>query len=151
MKKADHRPGIVPYASSTGENNGIDEFIEASEGTRVFHDCISIANSGSVGSAFYEPFAFVASDHVTHLKRPGLNKWQYLFLACVLKEQANNFNFNREINDTRLNKMQIMLPATNSGAPDYPLMETIGRIIMREKYRCYLSYVETHIEEHKKI
>ncbi len=151
LKKADHRPGNVPYVSSTGENNGIDGFIEASEGTRVFNNCISIANSGSVGSAFYEPFSFVASDHVTHLKHLGLNKWQYLFLACVLKEQANNFNFNREINDARLNKMQIMLPITDMGEPDYTLMETVGKMIMSEKYRCYLSYMNLHLGVHKRV
>ena len=141
LKKADHVCGIVPYASSTGDNNGIDGFIEASEGTRVFHDCISLANSGSVGSAFYEPFAFVASDHVTHLKCIGLTKWHYLFLCCVLKQQACNFNFNREINDARLNKMQIMLPVTDSGQPDYDFMESFGRKMMSNKYNQYLAFL----------
>ena len=92
LKKADHKPGKVPYASSTAENNGIDGFIEATPGTRVFDNCISLANSGRVGSAFYEPFAFVASDHVTHLKREGLTKWQYLFLTCVIEKQGSNFS-----------------------------------------------------------
>ena len=93
LKKADHIIGDVPYASSTGDNNGIDAFIEASEGTRVFDNCISLANSGSVGSAFYEPFAFVASDHVTHLKHNGLSKYQYLFLVCRKQHLSNDNSY----------------------------------------------------------
>ena len=61
LKNADHIPGIVPYVSSTANNNGVDDYIEATEGTRVFKNCISLANSGSVGTAFYEPFAFVGA------------------------------------------------------------------------------------------
>lgn len=141
LKKADQRGGCVPYVSSTSENNGIDGLIEANEGTRVFNDCISLANSGSVGSAFYEPFRFVASDHVTHLKRSGLTKWHYLFLCSVLRAQASNFNFNREINDSRLRKLQIMLPATDKGAPDYEYMEYVGKMIMTDKYSQYLKYL----------
>lgn len=141
LKKADHVQGNTPYASSTAGNNGIDGFIEAIEGTRVFNDCISLANSGSVGSAFYEPFAFVASDHVTHLKKEGMSKYQYLFLTCLLKQQSGNFNFNREINDARLKKMQIMLPVTGSGQPDYGFMETFGRKMMLSKYNQYLAYI----------
>ena len=141
LKKADHVQGNVPYASSTGDNNGIDGFIEASEGTRVFNDCISLANSGSVGSAFYEPFEFVASDHVTHLKKDGMSKYQYLFLTCLLKQQSGNFNFNREINDARLKKMQIMLPVTDDGQPDYDFMEEFGKKMMSNKYNQYLAFL----------
>lgn len=149
LKKADHIRGNVPYVSSTSDNNGIDGFIEASEGTRVFRDCISLANSGSVGTAFYEPFAFVASDHVTHLKRVGLTQWHYLFLCCTLKQQANNFNFNREINNSRLKKMQIMLPVTDDGQPDYDFMESLGRKMMSNKYNQYQAFHARSAKQNK--
>ena len=123
LKNADHIPGIVPYVSSTANNNGVDDYIEASEGTRVFKNCISLANSGSVGTAFYEPFAFVASDHVTSLECKEANGYIYLFLTAVLEQQGSNFNFNREINDLRIKKMRVMLPVTDEGKPDYQFME----------------------------
>lgn len=141
LKKAEHTPGMTPYVSSTAMNNGVDGFIEAVPGTRVFSDCISLANSGSVGSAFYEPFDFVASDHVTHLKREGLSKWTYLFLAAALEKQGVNFNFNREINDARISKMQIMLPADSEGKPDFSYMEQYAKNMMRRKYERYLAYL----------
>ena len=142
LKKADHKPGCVPYVSSTALNNGIDGFIEASPGARVFGNCVSLANSGSVGSAFYEPFVFVASDHITHLKTEGFSKWLYLFLSTTLKKQSVNFNFNREINDARIKKMQIMLPVAPSGEPDYAYMEQYAKNLMLRKYEQYLSYLD---------
>lgn len=147
LKNADHVPGIVPYVSSTANNNGVDDYIEATKGTRVFENCISLANSGSVGTAFYEPFAFVASDHVTSLKCDKANEYIYLFLTAVLEQQGSNFNFNREINDLRIKKMRIMLPITDTGEPDYQFMEDYIRELMATKRKQYQNYVEKRIAE----
>ena len=123
-KKQDHTQGVVPYVSSTECNNGVDSFIEDKQGTRCFKDCISLANSGSVGVAFYEPFKFVASDHVTSLKKIGATENEYLFLSTSVMKQKKNFDFNREINESRVKKMQIMLPVDGCGKPDYGFMES---------------------------
>lgn len=141
LKNADHVPGIVPYVSSTANNNGVDDYIEATPGTRAFGDCISLANSGSVGTAFYEPFEYVASDHVTALKTEGMSKYVYLFLTSTIEKQGSNFNFNREINDARIKNMQIMLPVTDSGEPDYAYMEQYAKNMMLRKYQQYLEFI----------
>ena len=142
LKNADHLPGIIPYVSSTANNNGVDDYIEATLDSRVFGDCISLANSGSVGTAFYEPFEYVASDHVTALKTEGMSKYVYLFLTSMIEKQGSNFNFNREINDARIKNMQIMLPIDDSGNPDYEYMEQYAKNMMLRKYQQYLTYVE---------
>lgn len=142
LKNADHVPGNVPYVSSTANNNGVDDYIEATPGTRVFGDCISLANSGSVGAAFYEPFEFVASDHVTALKADGLTKYEYLFMTSMIEKQGSNFNFNREINDARIRNMQIMLPVADSGEPDYEYMEQYAKNMMLRKYQQYLAFLD---------
>lgn len=142
LKNADHVPGIIPYVSSTANNNGVDDYVKATAGTRSFSDCISLANSGSVGTAFYEPFEFVASDHVTSLKREGTSKFVYLFLATTIERQGSNFNFNREINDARIKKMQVMLPVTDADRPDYEYMEQYVKNMMLHKYEQYLGFIE---------
>lgn len=142
LKNADHIAGIVPYVSSTALNNGVDDFIVDTEGTRVFSDCISLANSGSVGSAFYEPFRFVASDHITHLSCTNANMYIYLFLISVIKAQKSNFNFNREINDQRIKRMRIMLPVDGDGNPDYAFMEQYGKMLVAKKYKQYFDYLK---------
>lgn len=145
LKKADHVSGIVPYVSSTANNNGVDGYIEAIEGTRTFENCISLANSGSVGTAFYEPFGFVASDHVTSLKRENTSQYVYLFLTAVLEQQGSNFNFNREINDLRIRKMRIMLPVNSNDEPDYQFMEDYMKELMVAKRNQYQEYVEQRL------
>ena len=142
LKNADHVSGMIPYVSSTAENNGVDDYIYATKGTRVFNNCISLANSGSVGTAFFEPFDFVASDHVTSLKNENFSKYTYLFLICILEKQKSNFNFNREINDPRIRKMQIMLPINENNEPDFEYMEQYAKNMMSKKYRQYLTFLD---------
>lgn len=76
LKAVDYLAGNVPYVSSSALNNGVDDFVSNDNGVRKFSDCLSLANSGSVGASFYEPFEFVASNHITHLKKQGFNKYQ---------------------------------------------------------------------------
>ena len=115
--------GEIPYVSSTANNNGIDAFIGNTENVRIFSDCLTLANSGSVGSTFYHPYTFVASDHVTHLKNDNFNKYVYLFIAIMTQRLAGKYNFNREINDARLKRETIILPVDKEGNPDYGYME----------------------------
>ena len=140
LKNEDHIPGRVPYASSSAVNNGIDDFVGNKEGVRKFEDCIALANSGSVGTAFYHPYAFVASDHVTSLKSKGMSSFVYLFLCAMLRRLSGKYNFNREINDLRIRKEHILLPATEGGQPDYAYMEQYVRNLMTERYKLYLNY-----------
>ena len=67
LKTEDHVVGQTPYVSSSSILNGVDNFVSNVDGVRRFEKCLTLANSGSVGETFYQPFEFVASDHVTKL------------------------------------------------------------------------------------
>ena len=140
LTKVKQTIGKIPYVSSTSLNNGVDNFIGNETGVRIFQDCLSLANSGSVGSCFYEPFKFVASDHVTHLKN-NYSKYTYLFLACLLNRLSEKYNFNREINDDRISREKILLPVTPKGEPDYTYMENYMKYLEQKKLLEYLDYV----------
>lgn len=140
LKTEDHIVGSTPYISSTAINNGIDNFIGNTKNVRRYANCLSLANSGSVGSCFYEPFEFIASDHVTHLKKNGINKYQYLFLSVMLNRLSEKYNFNREINDTRIKTEVIMLPIDGDGVPDYPYMEQYIKNIFYKKAKEYIDF-----------
>lgn len=127
--------GIRPYVSSKGLNNGVDNFISNKDNVRVYNDCLTIANSGSVGEVFYHPYEFVASDHVTHIKKKGLNKYQYLFLATIFKKLGEKYSFNREISDKRLKREKIMLPIDEKGEPDWGFMEQYMKRMENELMR----------------
>lgn len=140
LKKADHLQGNTPYASSTSLNNGIDGFVGNKTNVRIFKNCLTLANSGSVGCTFYQPFNIVASDHVTMLENNTLNKYIYLFLSSMLSRLNEKYSFNREINDTRLSKEKILLPIRLDGSPDYEYMEQYMKYQEYQKIKEYLEY-----------
>ena len=147
LKKGDHIIGTTPYISSSAFNNGIDGFIGNKEKVRVFNNCLSLANSGSVGATFYQPFSFVASDHVTKLENSNFNEFVYLFLASVTKRLAEKYSFNREINDKRIQREKILLPIDENGNPDYEYMENYIKKLEYEKLTKYLERKTTNAQQ----
>ncbi|MHA6808092.1 restriction endonuclease subunit S [Staphylococcus capitis subsp. urealyticus] len=122
LTKSDQISGEKPYISSSGNYNGVDNFISNTKNIRQFENSLTLANSGSVGKTFYQPYEFVASDHITHLKSEKLNKYSYLFVANMFNRLESKYSFNREINDFRIKREKILFP-TKSNQPDYEFME----------------------------
>ena len=141
LKTDDHIEGNMAYVSSSALNNGVDNFIGNEDGVRIFEDCITLANSGSVGTAFYHPYKFVASDHVTKLKNNLFNKYIYLFIATIANRLSEKYSFNREINDKRLGREKIMLPIDGNGLPDYTFMEEYMKAVEKRLLAQYKEYI----------
>lgn len=140
LKKDDHSLGNIPYVSSTSLNNGIDGFIGNNDGVRFFINCLTLANSGSVGSTFFQPYKIIASDHVTILKNRQFDKYIYLFLSSMLTRLSEKYSFNREINDTRLSKEKILLPILSDGNPDFEYMRQYMKYKEYKKLKLYLEF-----------
>lgn len=137
LTKSKQVKGNVPYISSTALNNGVDNFIGNDSGVRVFSNCLTVANSGSVGATFFHPYKFIASDHVTHLKNNNLSCLTYLFISAQISKIATKYNFNREINDARISREKIILPVDKNGMPDYSYMEKYMGNLELEKRELY--------------
>lgn len=120
-----HIKGNTPLVSSAGDNNGVTAFIGNKEKVRIYEKCLSIANGGSsAGRTFYEPFEFIASDHITHCKNEILTENQYLALASLLSGKLpEKYSFSREITDYRISREKIMLPVDEDGEPDFEFLE----------------------------
>ncbi|CAK2036855.1 N-6 DNA methylase [Vibrio crassostreae] len=142
LKKSDQVTGDIPYVSSTAMNNGVDNYISNRDNVRIFENCLTIANSGSVGASFYHEYEFVASDHVTHLKNEDYNKYIYLFISGLTNRLSEKYNFNREINDPRISREKIVLPIGDNGLPDFNYMEQYIKNLMIYKYKKYNSLIE---------
>ncbi|MBD2786280.1 restriction endonuclease subunit S [Xenorhabdus sp. DI] len=144
--KANQVDGKKPYVSSTALSNGVDNFIGNRTGVRTFSNCLTIANSGSVGSSFYHPYCFVASDHVTHLQNDSFNQYVYLFIATQTNQLSEKYNFNREINDKRVSRDKITLPITDGGKPDYEYMAQYMMNLEYQKRKQYLEYLDSQFK-----
>ena len=145
LTKANQTDGPKPYISSTSENNGVDAFIGNETGVRKFEDVLTLANSGSVGSTFYQQFEFVASDHVTALKSENADKYAYLFLSTVVKRLEEKYSFNREINDTRIKREKVILPADKEGNPNFQYMSDFVKKLELDKAQEVLEYIYIYI------
>ncbi len=137
-----YEEGLTPIVSSAGGNNGVIAFAGNEENVRVYENCLSVANGGvSAGYAFYHPYKYIATDHVTHFKGAKLNKFHYLFIGTVIRNQMHEkYDFSREMTDPRLKREKLLLPVDESGNPDFDYMEQYMKNIMISKYKAYLKY-----------
>lgn len=142
LTKVNQVTGTIPYVSSTAYNNGVDNFIGNDTNVRIFENCITIANSGSVGASFYHPYKFVASDHITHLEEKKMSEDVYLFISTLTDRFSKKYNFNREINDARISREKILLPINDKNEPDYEYMEQYIKNLKYKKIQQYLKYIE---------
>ena len=137
------------YVSATALNNGVDGFVGNTSGIRSFSDCLTVANSGSVGSAFFHQYEFVASDHVTQLKREGLDKYAYLFMIPLINRLAEKYSFNREINDERIKREKILLPVTESGEIDFAFMSSFMKNVEKDILSTTLKIFSNRLNVNK--
>lgn len=137
--------------SSTAFNNGVDGFIGNESSVRIFADCLTIANSGSVGSAFFHKYDFVASDHVTKLKREGLDKYAYLFLIPLVSRLSEKYSFNREINDERIKREKLLLPVNEHGDIDFEFMSTFMKNVEQDILKTTLPIFKAKLSGCKSV
>lgn len=149
LTKGNQVEGDIPYISSTATNNGVDNFISNEEKVRKFDNCLTLANSGSVGSCFYQQYEFVASDHVTALQNKDFSKGVYLFLSSVIKRLEEKYSFNREINDARISRETVILPVDTTGNPNWQYMEDYVKRLELEQLENVLEYIYITISFHK--
>lgn len=118
----------------------MDGFVGNTSRVRTFADCLTVANSGSVGSAFYHRYRFVASDHVTSLQREGLDKYAYLFMVPIINRLSEKYSFNREINDERIKREKLLLPIDEKGRIDFVFMSSFMRDVEKDMLGTTLKY-----------
>ena len=145
LTKGNQVEGDAPYISSTATNNGVDNFISNEDKVRKFDNCLTLANSGSVGSCFYQQYEFVASDHVTALQNKDFSKGVYLFLSSVIKRLEEKYSFNREINDARISRETVILPVDTTGNPNWQYMEDYVKRLELEQLENVLEYIYIYI------
>lgn len=111
--KEAQKPGPYPYISSTEENNGVDAYVIKGPKSKIYKDCLTLANSGSRGVTFYHEGEFIASDHVTVLWPKDtikMSKEIGLFLKPIIEKNANRYLYNKEINDDTILEVDLYLP-----------------------------------------
>ena len=119
--------GEVPYISSSGMNNGLNESFNIDGKYIVRADLspvITVANNGSVGSTFVQEFSFAASSDVSVLEPIfNSNTDALLFIKVVIERSKNLYGYGRKWGLEKMRSSIIKLPALENGEPDWELME----------------------------
>ena len=136
--------GEVPYISSSGMNNGLNESFDINSKYIVRADLspvITVANNGSVGSTFVQEFSFAASSDVSVLEPIfNSNADALLFIKVVIERSKNLYGYGRKWGLEKMRSSIIKLPALENGEPDWELMEKYIK-------QLYWDFMESYIKQ----
>ena len=145
LTKSNQIDGDTPYVSSTGINNGVDNFICNDEKVRKYANNLSLANSGSVGSCFYHNYEYIASDHITALTSEHADEYIYKFMSTIISRLEEKYSFNREINDKRISREKLFLPIDKNGEPHWEYMSNFVKKLEKENIEKTLNHIYIYI------
>ena len=134
--------GNYPYITRTDCNNAWDSFVGPQPKYKM-----DLGNVISVGldtqTAFYQPIPFYTGQNLQVFSNEHMNKYIAMFILPLLKIQLKKFNWGGNgATLGRLKRLQIMLPSTPNGEPDYAFMEEYMRHkekMLLNKYKLYIS------------
>ena len=145
LTKSNQIDGNIPYVSSTGINNGVDNFIGNDEKVRKYANNLSLANSGSVGSCFYHKYEYIASDHITALTSDYADEYVYKFMSTIISRLEEKYSFNREINDKRISREKLFLPIDKNNEPHWKYMSNFIKKLEKENIEKTLNHIYIYI------
>ena len=145
LTKSNQIDGNTPYVSSTGINNGVDNFIGNDEKVRKYANNLSLANSGSVGSCFYHNYEYIASDHITALTSEHADEYIYKFMSTIISRLEEKYSFNREINDKRISREKLFLPIDENDEPHWEYMSQFMKKLEKENIEKTLNHIYIYI------
>lgn len=139
---AERVKGNTPYITSGGTNNGVGYFVGNINDT-LDSGYIALNRNGAVGKAFYHPSKSLMGNDCrkVHLKDADRNLFVGQFVSLCLSMQSECFSYSRKLGTARAKRMQVMLPVTDSGEPDYEYMEQYVKNMMLRKYQQYLEFI----------
>ena len=135
--------GNIPYVSQTKLNNGILSYVCDHGITKLnFGNCISIGTDTQV--VRYQENNFYSSEKIIGIRNNYLNKYIGYFIFPILEQiLQKKFSYGHKASIQRISEIEIKLPSTPDGNPDWEFME----YYIREQYR---EVVQERIEELEK-
>lgn len=133
LTKSNMRPGTIRYIGASQFDNGVTAMISNDEAVHP-GNLITVCYDGPVGTTFYQPEKFWATDAVNVLyPRFDLNEMIGLFLAPVIQEAGSAFDYGQKWGAELMRSTSICLPVISGGTPDWDYMEQAMQNIMAER------------------
>jgi len=95
----------IPLISSGGEENGLYGFFNIDP---QYKDVISVANTGTICSAFYHDYSCCIDDNCLVLKpKKTFTKQEMLFFVMIIKQEKYKYLYGRQVTPKRLGETKI--------------------------------------------
>ena len=143
LKSDDRVPGPLPFITAGEAEEGFSAFI----GNKVEVFARNTTTIDMFGSAKYRNYAYGADDHVAVVHTEKLPKHAAVFVttACHKAAHTGKFDYSRNFYAKDADALDIMLPVTSDGLPDYAMMETFMRAVQKLVVRDVSEYAARRI------
>jgi hypothetical protein len=145
LKSADRIEGSLPFVTAGEANAGISAWI----GNNVHIFSKNTVTIDMFGSAKYRGYNYGADDHVAVVHSEKWLRFAVLFLtACIHKSShAGQFDYSRNFYAKDADELNIQLPISTDGTPDYAFMETFVSALQKVVIQGVVSYLDERIEK----
>lgn len=127
--------GDIPYVGASQFNNGITHFIGNDEKLHP-GGVLTVCYNGPVGTTFYQPQEFWATDDVNVLyPKVPMSMESMLFIAPMIENAGSEYAYIDKWKMTDMAAAIIRLPITPSGTPDWEFMEQTMRGVLKQQER----------------
>ena len=144
--------GNIPYVTRTKFNGGITKFV-CNQGVEKLNSGNVITVGFNTQEVFYQPHDYYSSQNVLRLENSQLNCYRATFIVPILRQilkQKFSYGFNSTMQ--RISALEISLPFTSDGKPDWDIMGTYikDRIIYvkqqeKEELKKKIEELETRV------
>jgi len=143
--------GLYPYVARGSSNNGIRGYI--TEDTRYLNPANTLSFGQDTATVYYQDKAYFTGDKIKilELRNHTLDETLALYLIPIIRKAFTGFVWGQNsFNESILNKMQIVLPTTPNGHPDWEYMRECAFKLKEEHMHKLDAYLkETGLDDCK--
>ena len=143
-KLVDCKEPDIPYITRSDFNNGVAMFVGKEQKVKYKIDDGNVITIGlDTQTVFYQPHSFYTGQNIQVLYNEHLNRYVAKFIIPLLKMQVSKLSWGGNgATLGRLKRMQLLLPVSYDGQPDYDYMEQYSKNLLCEKIQRYIKYVK---------
>ena len=149
LKGDDRIPGALPFVTAGEAETGVSAFI----GNKVEIFGKNTTTIDMFGSAKYRNYVYGADDHVAVVHTEHLPEHAAIFVttACHKAAHTGVFDYSHNFYAKDADALDIMLPVTPEGLPDYAAMETLVRAVQKLVVQDVSEYATRRIEATREV
>lgn len=147
-KLVDCKDQSIPYITRSDFNNGVAMFVGKEQKAKYKIDDGNVITIGlDTQTVFYQPHSFYTGQNIQVLYNEYLNKYVAKFIIPLLKMQVSKLSWGGNgATLGRLKRMQLLLPVSDDGQPDYVFMEEFIKEREAVKRKQYLDYCNEQLK-----